>query len=144
MDRRSEALKAYIGVKRTSDIFDKVASRDASKHDLTLNEFAVLELLYHKGPQPIQKIKERILVTSSSTTYIIDKLTEKGLVGRQRCSEDRRVIFANLTTAGQQLMEDIFPSHAELIVTLFEDLTVEEINEFRTILKKISKKATSL
>ena len=40
-------------------------------------EFAVLELLYHKGNQPLQQIGDKILLASGSITYVVDKLEKK-------------------------------------------------------------------
>ncbi len=40
-------------------------------------DFSVLELLFHRGRQPIQLIGKKVLITSSSITYVIDKLEKK-------------------------------------------------------------------
>src|SRR5690606_40391428 len=68
-----------------------------SQYGLNLTEFGVLELLYHKGPQPIQVIGKKVLLASSSITYVIDKLEEKELIVRESCPRDRRVIHVRLT-----------------------------------------------
>jgi DNA-binding MarR family transcriptional regulator len=62
-----------------------------------ITEFSVLELLLHKGPQTIQKIKEKILIASSSTTYVIDQLHKKGYVTRTPSEKDRRITYVELT-----------------------------------------------
>lgn len=59
--------------------------------------FAVLEVLYYKGPQPIQQIGAKLLLQSGNVTYVIDKLEAAGYLQRQPCPRDRRVIFAELT-----------------------------------------------
>ena len=74
MDRELESLKAFIGLRRTSDNILKLAKKDMQQHQLTINEFAVLELLFHKGCQPVQVITDKILISNSSTTYVIDRL----------------------------------------------------------------------
>ena len=50
-----------------------------------MTEFAVLEVLYHKGALPLGELRDRILVTGASTTYVVKKLEERGL----DASEDR-------------------------------------------------------
>ena len=70
MTRMEESLKAFVGIKRTNDILEKLVKNDAQQYGLNISEFAVMELLYHKGPQPINRIQERILIANSSTTYI--------------------------------------------------------------------------
>ena len=45
----------------------------------------MLELLYHKGRTPLQRIGQQILLTSGSITYTVDKLESKGLLRRVPC-----------------------------------------------------------
>lgn len=138
MNKREEALKAFIAIKRNNEKLESAVKADVKEYDLNLNEFAVMELLYHRGKQPIQKIKERILIASSSTTYIIDKLCAKELAYREYDETDRRVIYVMLTEKGQELMEVIFPRHAQVIEDTFENLSIEEISQLRSLLKKMS------
>lgn len=139
MNRQEEALKAFIGLKRTQDLFDTILKQHVTSYGLTLNEFAVLELLYHRGEQAVQKIKEKILIASSSTTYVIDRLCTKRFVTRRQDKVDKRVIYVNLTKEGHSLIETMFPSHANLIESFFEQLKTEEIHNFREDLKLISR-----
>lgn len=52
--------------------------QDVKNYGLNVTEFAVLELLYSKGPQPIQRIRDRVLIASSSISYIVSQLEDKG------------------------------------------------------------------
>ena len=100
-----------------------------------------MELLYNKGPQPINRIQERILIANSSTTYILDKLQQKGYIIRKRDESDRRSMKAALTEEGENLIARIFPAHSELLASLFTALSDEELSAFREMLKKISANA---
>lgn len=140
MNRNEEALKAFIGIRRTADLLEKHVAEDVKRYGLNINEFGVLELLYHKGSSPVQKIKEKILVASSSTTYVIDKLCAKGLVYRHQSEEDRRITLVSLSHEGYTLIDEIFPSHAIAIEVCFDSLNEEELSNLRTSLKKISAK----
>lgn len=138
MDRTEESLKALVGIKRTNDTLDRIVKQDMKNYGLNITEFAVMELLYHKGDQPIQKVKQRILIASSSTTYVIDQLVKKAYVTRRQDTEDKRITYAVLTEKGHALMEQIFPQHAETIEKVFSILDDEELAIFRRALKKIS------
>ena len=70
------------------------------KNKLSITEFSVLEVLYQKGKQTIQQIGNSILISSGSMTYVIDKLEQKGLLNRNACPDDRRVIHVTLTDDG--------------------------------------------
>lgn len=138
MYREQESLKAFIGIRRTSENLGKVSKADVQKHQLTINEFGVLELLYHKGCQPVQVITDKILISNSSTTYVIDRLCQKGLVTRRKDAKDGRMFIVGLTDEGQRLISMIFPQHAQTITQAFECLSDEEIFTLRQTLKKLS------
>ncbi|QHW38301.1 MarR family transcriptional regulator [Staphylococcus ursi] len=138
MQRTETALKTLIGIKRTNDMIDKMIRNDVKSYGLNVTAFAVLELLFNKGEQSIQRIQERILIASSSTTYVVNSLEQKGYLKRRQCDRDRRVSYAALTDKGQQLMEKVFPEHAQAIEKVFSVLTDEELNTLQQVLKTLS------
>ncbi|MFZ4846775.1 MarR family winged helix-turn-helix transcriptional regulator [Enterococcus casseliflavus] len=138
MAHQEEALKAYIGLLRTASRLEQVAKKDVRCYGLNITEFSVLELLYHKGTHTTQAIKEKILIASSSTTYVVDQLVKKGCVQRKLSQEDQRVTYVSITEAGRALMEKIFPSHAQKIAASFSELSSEELQQLKTMLRKIT------
>lgn len=138
MDRLNEALKTFIAIKRNNNRFNVAIKNDVGYHNLNVNEFTVLEVLYNKGPQRIQQIKERILIANSSTTYIIDKLVDKDYVERICDESDRRIYYAQLTPAGRKLMDKVFPGHEKMILELFDNLEDEELLELKRLLRKLN------
>lgn len=139
MSRETETLKTYIALMRVHGLFEKVVKEDAGRYNLNVTEFAVMELLYNRGEQPIQKIGQRILIASSSTTYVVDKLCNKGFVERRPDEKDRRVTFASITEEGRELMEKLYPEHAKRLMNLFEELSLSEITDIRDKLKRITR-----
>jgi MarR family 2-MHQ and catechol resistance regulon transcriptional repressor len=138
MDHQEEALKAYIGLLRSSSHLEQVAKQDVRCYGLNLTEFSVLELLYHKGTHTTQAIKEKILIASSSTTYVIDQLVKKGCVHRETSQKDQRITYVSLTDKGAELMDQIFPSHAQKIAASFASLTIKELQTLKSLLRKIT------
>lgn len=131
------ALKLFTVLARAHNTLMELDRRDIRRFGLNQTEFAVLELLYHKGPHPLQQIGEKILITSGSITYVINKLEKKELLRRNPYEEDRRVIYAVLTERGQALMEEIFPQHAETLTEAFRGLTTEEKQLAIELVKKV-------
>ncbi|MGT2812004.1 MarR family transcriptional regulator [Streptococcus minor] len=138
MDRQEEALKAIVGLKRVNAHLESIMRQDVHRHNLNVNEFAVLELLYHKGRQQVQAIKEKILVANSSTTYLLNKLCEKELCFRQIDENDKRITYIDLTETGKKLMAKIFPEHARVLESAVHRLSDGELTQLRFLLKKIS------
>lgn len=133
--------QAIAALVRTSGAFQQQIKVDASAHGLHVTEFSVLELLYHQGRQPVQKVARHVLITSGSTTYVLDKLVKKNLIKRTLCEEDRRITYVELTNEGQQLMEDAFPKHLQHMHRFFEGIDEETLRQWIEITRKLGKAA---
>jgi MarR family 2-MHQ and catechol resistance regulon transcriptional repressor len=142
-DEKDISLKLLVVLTRAAQSVRKGIEEDIRRHGLNLTEFGVLELLYHKGDQPIQKIGGKILIASSSTTYVIDQLEKKELLKRKSCPSDRRVTYASLTEKGRDLMNTIFPEHKDAVHTLLGGVTLAEKTELIEQLKKLGVFAAS-
>lgn len=106
--------------------------------------FAVMEVLYYKGSQPIQQIGAKLLLQSGNVTYVIDKLEAGGLLKRQPCPRDRRVIYAELTEKGKELMDTLYPEFADRIDYALSGLNEEEKETMINLLKKMGREAEKL
>lgn len=146
MEERDQqvSLKALVVLSRSYRSIVNLLEKDVQKYGLNITQFAVLELLYHKGEQPIQRIGEKILITSGSITYVVDKLEKIGYLKRKRCESDRRVIYATLTSEGKQFMDQVFPEHATFVQQLFSPLNEEEKKQLITSLKKLGIPASAM
>jgi MarR family transcriptional regulator, 2-MHQ and catechol-resistance regulon repressor len=124
--QRDPALDLFIVLSRAYNWVNAHAVRDIRCHGLNPTEFGILEALYHKGPLPLQQIGEKVLISSGNITYAVDKLEQKQLLVRKPSAHDRRVIFAELTPQGQELLATLFPQHAEVIRAAVSGLSPEE------------------
>jgi MarR family 2-MHQ and catechol resistance regulon transcriptional repressor len=138
------SLKLFVILSRAYRSISDFVTDDMKRYGLNPSEFMVLELLYHKGEQPIQHIGKKVLLASGSMTYVIDKLESKQLLERKSSQEDRRVIYASITKAGKQLMDEIFPQHRAAIEKLFKGLTAEQKDTMIQLLKETGLKASNL
>ncbi|MBT2726116.1 MarR family transcriptional regulator [Bacillus sp. ISL-75] len=133
----TNSLKLFIVLSRAYKAINEHVNKVIQASGLNPTEFAVLELLYHKGDQPMQQIGGKILLASGSITYVVDKLEQKGMLKRIACPKDRRVTHAQITEDGKKFIQDIFPEHAEQIDKLMSTLTEIEKLEAIDLLKKL-------
>jgi len=138
------SLRLFRVLNRAFRSVSEHSVRDIKTYGLNQTEFAVLELLFHKGPIPLQQIGSRLLILSGGVTYTVDKLEKSGYVARRPCKEDRRVIFAEITEKGKQQMEEIFPKHARSLHHAMSGLTDEEKEQAIELIKKLGRKADQL
>ncbi|WP_223067701.1 MarR family winged helix-turn-helix transcriptional regulator [Paenibacillus caui] len=138
-----DSLKLFTVLSKAYRALMDRAVRDMKQYGLSASEFAILEVLYHKGSIPLQHIGEKVLITSGSITYNIDKLEKRGLLKRVPCEQDRRVIYAEITASGKELFDDIFPRHAAFVDGMMPGLSAQEKRELTEQLKKLGKGAAA-
>ncbi len=107
----------------------------------SLSDFAVLEVLLHQGPLPVNTIGEKVLLTSGSITSAVQRLEKQGQVTRVRGEGDARVVLVHLTAKGRQEIEGAYAVHAKELENLFGVLDADEKTQFMKTLKKIRQHA---
>lgn len=137
MNSRDQSLKLFVVLSKAYKVAMERAVKDMKRNGLSAAEFSVLELLYHKGKTPLQPIGDKILVTSGSITYTVDKLEQKGYLKRVECPDDRRVTYAEITPSGKELFDRVFPAHADIVESLMGGLNPEEKQVAIMLLKKL-------
>jgi MarR family transcriptional regulator, 2-MHQ and catechol-resistance regulon repressor len=86
-------------------------------HGLSLVEFEVLVRLARSPDNRLRmtELAGQVALTTSGITRVVDRLEREGLVRRSACRDDRRGLWAVLTTAGMRRLTQALPGHLELI-----------------------------
>ena len=63
------------------------------------------------APVTIGAVAERLCVEHHTAVGLVDKLEERGLIHRERGTEDRRQVFLTLTAAGSRLLRSLSLLH---------------------------------
>lgn len=119
----------------------KHALRSIASSRLCFSDFAVLEILLHKGPLPVNALGARISLTSGSATAAIDRLEKKGLVRRAPHATDRRTRIVHLTEKGKTLIVTAFREHEADMEAVTSCLSAPEKATLASLLKKLGKTA---
>jgi MarR family 2-MHQ and catechol resistance regulon transcriptional repressor len=110
----------------------------------SLSDYAVLEVLLHRGPLPVNAIGEKVLLTSGSMTTAVHRLEKQGWVRRERSEGDGRVVLVHLTDAGQARIEAAFSVHAANLDALFEPFSKEERTQFAGLMTRLGRRAKQM
>jgi MarR family transcriptional regulator, 2-MHQ and catechol-resistance regulon repressor len=135
---RAATLQLIIALGRALQALELSVRPHLAQSGLGLTEFAVLEVLYHKGALQLGEIRDRILLTGASTTYVVKKLEERGLMRRRVSTDDQRVVFGELTAKGRALMDEVFPAHVERLQQAMAALSVSQKREASRLLRALS------
>ena len=139
-----EALHAWLIMLKAWQSMARYASPTLLEKGLGDSDFRVLEVLFHKGPMPVNAIGPKVDLNPGSVSVAVDRLYKKGFVSRVECSQDRRVRTVSLTEKGRRMFVPLFRRHTALINRAFQDISSEELQQLELILKKIGKRAASL
>ena len=134
-------LKTITILFRATDSFSKAIQRDVKRYGLNVTEFGILEALYHKGKMSIKELLEKVLITNSSMSYVIEQLIRKDYLRKSKSQTDGRSFQLDLTTKGSNLMEGAFLEHKKHMRNIVEVLTTKEEEELKRLLKKVGKSA---
>ena len=138
MLKHKELLNTVITLTQVNSYFAKVLNENISKFGLNLTDFSVLDLLFQKGEQTTQKIGEKMLITSGSITYIVNKLEKMGLICRNKSETDKRITYIKLTKKGRETIFELLPLQIEKINEIFSDFSREDLINLNHLLKKFN------
>jgi DNA-binding MarR family transcriptional regulator len=117
------ALDAWGRLRRAHASTSRALSaRLLEEHSLTVNDYEALLHLScaESGLMRRVDLADRLLMTASGVTRLLDGLEAAGLVEKARCPSDRRVSYAVLTHAGRRRLEAASRSHAAAVGAVFE------------------------
>jgi DNA-binding MarR family transcriptional regulator len=102
----SPAEEGVVALVRTADLLRRALTRVVEPHGITLQQYNVLRILRGAGTDglPTLEIAGRMIEQAPGVTRLLDRLQAKGLVRRQRSSEDRRQIRCWIAPAGLELL----------------------------------------
>jgi DNA-binding MarR family transcriptional regulator len=133
----SLAQEVVLNLLRSNDRMQIQFARLFGRHDLTPAQYNILRILRGEGkPLPILEIADRMIAVVPGITGLIDRLEKKGLVVRERCETDRRVIFVAPTEKAIQLLDALDEPVASLHERLVGHLSTGEMSELIRLLEK--------
>src|SRR5213592_3549942 len=116
---------------------ERLATRSIELSEVGLSDFAVMEMLLHKGPQPVNEIGRRIALTSGAITTAVDRLEARGLVTREAHESDRRARIVQLTARGREQAAKVFAGHKAAMDAAATALSKTERSTLIRLLKKL-------
>jgi MarR family transcriptional regulator, 2-MHQ and catechol-resistance regulon repressor len=138
-ERRTDrsAIHTWLVLLKAHRTLTRHATRSIEALDMCLSDFAILEALLHKGPQPVSELGRRIDLTSGSMTTAIDRLETRRLVARVDHATDRRAWVIHLTPEGKALVTKVFAGHEEAMERAMRGLSKTERATLTDLLKRL-------
>lgn len=120
-----EEMRIWRGFVQASGLLvSQLTESLKAKAGLTLDDYEVLVHLSEADDRRLRmaELSQRLLHSQSRSTQRVDRLVKKGLVCREKCSDDGRGTFACMTDEGIRAIEAIAPIHVHDVRRLLIDL----------------------
>jgi DNA-binding MarR family transcriptional regulator len=135
-----EQLRTWRAFLRAHSTMLRRISRDLEDAGLPpLSWYDVLAALRDAPEGQLRQVEiaERVLLSNSGLSRLVDRIAEKGLVERRVCETDRRAFFVALTDAGRDMLERMWPVYAKGIAEDFLPALGSNPCEIRATLERV-------
>jgi DNA-binding MarR family transcriptional regulator len=125
---------------------------DAIDHDLQtvgrlpLTSYDVLIELYEAPDKRLRmaELAERVVLSRSGLTRLVDRLEADGYLMRDRVGGDRRGAYAVITERGNDALQEAWPTYARGIIQYFASaLSPDETATLADLLQKITQRLST-
>lgn len=132
---KNNKVKALINIKYTSNWLSSIENEYFKPYGISPQQYNILRILRGaKDRVKVQIVKSRMIERSPNATRLMDKLCDKNLIERERCENDRRVVYVKITATGLDLLKNIDDNKT---VSFLEKLTEDEAETLSNLLDKI-------
>lgn len=129
-DERQRLTEQVLGIdKRIVTLLRAGVQSDFLQTDLTMPQMKVLWLLASEESSHLRmsQLAQALRVTMPTSTGIVDRLVEHGLVHRTEDPRDRRLVVVSLTGQGRELMERLLSADRRRLAAVIGRLSLEEL-----------------
>ncbi len=104
----NERQKAMLNILFTSNWLKAKQIALFKPYGISPQQYNILRILRGaRDRMNMRNVKQRMIDRAPNATRLTDKLIQKGLVERERCDEDRRVVYVRITKTGLDLLERV-------------------------------------
>ncbi len=139
--RQTLELRAWVGFVRAHAAVIRQLDRElVQEHGLTINDYEVLLHLSRADERRLRRVDlaNRVLLTPSGITRLLDGLERAGFVAKAACKTDARVVYAKLTDKGARRLAAASESHLASVRRVFgEHFSEDELETFGSLLDRL-------
>ena len=141
IQERDVLVEAWVNLLRAHAVTTRQFNAELlADHGLTINDFDVLAQLARAPEKALKRVdlSERVLLTPSGITRLLEGLERAGYVERATCDSDARVTYAQLTDGGEEKLRQAAKSHVAGIRAFFrERYSSEELETLAGLLERL-------
>jgi len=133
------AHRALQALLRAEATVRKRVAAELNREGVSPAGFSVLVVLTTAGGSAeLKTLRRRLGWSKANATEVTATLQERGLVRRRRDRSDRRLVVVDLTYAGRELVERLFPEHSDRVTRAFGALDETEKRSLAELCRKLA------
>jgi len=131
--------RIFLAVLKTADALGLEAEQLVRSVNLTGTQYNVLRILRGAGPDGLacRGIGERMITHDPDITRLLDRMEKRGLITRERQTDDRRVVKTRITPQGLELIKPLDQPMRELHKRQFRHMAGSRLKTLHGLLEEI-------
>jgi DNA-binding MarR family transcriptional regulator len=131
--------RAFVALLKAADRLGQGAEQLVKQHGLTGTQYNVLRILRGAEPSGLacKGIGDRMISHDPDMTRLLDRMEKRGLITRERQSDDRRVVKTRITSRGLDVLKKLDAPMQQLHKHQFCNFTPERLKTLAEVLEKL-------
>jgi MarR family 2-MHQ and catechol resistance regulon transcriptional repressor len=133
------AHRALEALMRAESHVRREIAAELARAGLSTGAFSVLVVLTTAGGDlELRTLRRRLGWSKANATEVTAALERQGLVMRRRLTNDRRAMTVGISAEGAELVQRVFPTHADRVSAAFAALDEDEKRSLASICRKLA------
>ncbi|WP_250813828.1 MarR family winged helix-turn-helix transcriptional regulator [Clostridium swellfunianum] len=128
MEEVSKAVKIIQLMKKVTNAIKQRMGNHFKEMNLTGPQGMLMGTLAHNGEMKVSELSDKLGLSNSTVSGILDRLENQGLVERVRSKEDRRVVYVKVTDEFIKHSQKHFDEINNIIEQMMNKATPEELD----------------
>lgn len=128
MEEIHNSIKVLKVLKQIMDMMKQNMRHHFKKMNITGPQGMLMGILLHYGEMKISDLSDKLGLSNSTVSGIIDRLEKQGFVERTRSAEDRRVVYVSVTSEYKKIAQENFNEIEKKFEDMLNKATPEELN----------------
>jgi DNA-binding MarR family transcriptional regulator len=136
--------QVFISIQKTADGLAQPVEQFLKASGLTGTQYNVLRILRGSEPEGLacSAIGEKMISHDPDMTRLLDRMEKRGLITRQRQSNDRRVVKARITPRGLEILKRLDRPVHDLHKRQFQHISQRRLKEALALLEEVRERGT--
>jgi DNA-binding MarR family transcriptional regulator len=137
--------RLFVTLLAAADALSLEAEQLIKSTGLSAAQYNVLRILRGAEPQglPCRGISDRMISHDPDITRLLDRLEKRGLITRERRTDDRRVVLTRITSQGLELLNPLDQPVHELHKRQFRHMPAARLKTLAKLLEELNTRGKS-